>query len=491
MTIKSGESEADGALKRSRLTLGHDIRSAVSDVIGGLRLVDMSSLDEQNRPHLECARTAAELLARLLDDAAVVFLGEASPPAQDRPPVSVSELLDDLAARWSARAREKGLEFRLVSAEGLQSFAALDRLSIERIVSNLLGNAIKFCDRGQVTLDASCDAEGRLSLAISDAGPGFSPEALQMLFHYEGRPSGNAKPGSGLGLYIAKEIADRLGAKLTAGNRPEGGALVTLTLPAIPMADPSGFEGLVPDLSGVDVLVADDNATSQLLLRNMLQSLGAKCVVASDGAEALRLFQHGDFDLAIMDIEMPGMTGIEAIKLIRQSETGSRRRLPIIAVTAYGLSANREVILSSGADEVVSKPIMAIDQIASAAARVLGQTSDRSVAAGPIELSSLDQATRTEIVGQLHTDLSGIADGLKAARNRRDRALVQRHCHVLVSLAGTIEATALLQEAQTLRETSKRQDWNGLETRIRKVERLLQDTLSSPFFGESAPRSLP
>ena len=267
--------------------------------------------------------------------------------------------------------------------------------------------------------------------------------------------------------------------------------MVTLTLPAIPMADPSGFEGLVPDLSGVDVLVADDNATSQLLLRNMLQSLGAKCVVASDGVEALRLFQHGDFDLAIMDIEMPGMTGIEAIKLIRQSETGSRRRLPIIAVTAYGLSANREVILSSGADEVVSKPIMAIDQIASAAARVLGQTSDRSVAAGPIELSSLDQATRTEIVGQLHTDLSGIADGLKAARNRRDRALVQRHCHVLVSLAGTIEATALLQEAQTLRETSKRQDWNGLETRIRKVERLLQDTLSSPFFGESAPRSLP
>lgn len=491
MTIESGESEADGALKRSRLTLGHDIRSAVSDVIGGLRLFDMSSLDEQNRPHLECARTAAELLARLLDDAAVVFLGETAQPAQDRPPVSVSELLDDLAARWSVRAREKGLEFRLVSADGLLGFATLDRLSVERILSNLLGNAIKFCDRGQVTLDVSCDAKGRLSLAISDTGPGFSPEALQMLFHYEGRPSGNAKPGSGLGLYIAKEIADRLDAQLTAGNRPEGGAVVTLTLPATPMADPSGSDNTMPDLTGLDVLVADDNATSQLLLRNMLQSLGAKCVVASDGAEAFRLFQHGDFDLAIMDIEMPGMTGIEAIKLIRQSEAGSRRRLPIIAVTAYGLSANRDVILSSGANEVVSKPITAIDQIAAAAARVLGQATDQHIVAGPVMLSSLDQATKAAIVGQLHSDLSDIADGLKAARNRRDRALVQRHCHVLVSLAGTIDATALLKEAQGLRETSKRQDWNGLETRIQKVERLLQDALSSPFFGESAQRSLP
>lgn len=473
---------------RSRLTLGHDIRSAVSDVIGGLRLVDMTALDDVSRPHIERARTAAELLARLLDDAAVVFLGEASPPDDRREPVSVADLLNDVAARWSARAREKGLEFCLSTAKGLPRFTGPDRLSVDRILSNLLSNAIKFCDQGQVTLDASCDDKGRLCIAISDSGPGFSDDALKMLFQYEGRPAGNAKPGSGFGLYIAKEIADRLGSELDARNRPEGGAIVTLRLPAPALAATSGARPDLVDLSGLKVLVADDNVTNQFLLRNMLQDLGATCTLASDGSEAFRHFQSREFDLVFMDIEMPGMTGIDVIRLIRQAEAGVGARLPIIAVTAYNLSANRKVIMTSGADDVVSKPILTIDQISTSCARVLGQMLDPSPATAVDALCNLDNATRTEIVGQLRADLSTIADGLQAARRRRDRALVQRHCHVLVALAGTIGASALQKDARGLLETSKRQDWNRLETRIRTVERQLQTALTMSLFDTVAPR---
>ncbi|MCB2122958.1 MAG: hypothetical protein KDD81_10385, partial [Rhodobacteraceae bacterium] len=151
--------------------LGHDLRAAVSDVIGGLRLIDQNDLDTHTRLQLERVRAAGELLARLMEEALAAMLGEEDGSGALPGNLQLARFLYDVEMRWSARAQEKGLGFRLSRAPDVPQVIALDRIALERILSNILSNAVKYTDRGSVSLDVAMSPVGALTITVDDDGP--------------------------------------------------------------------------------------------------------------------------------------------------------------------------------------------------------------------------------------------------------------------------------------------------------------------------------
>ncbi len=478
--------EAEGA----RLALlGHDLRAAVSDIVGGLRLIDAARLEEGPRSQFERVRAASEVLARLLEDALAGMVGEevaGSAPAS----MALSRLLRDVELRWAGRAREKGLDFALRPAADLPRMIRLDRIALERILSNLLSNAVKYTDRGGIEMAVTLTADATLCFAVRDDGPGFEPPARPGCREGTDR---TAKPGCGLGLQIAVEMAARLGGRLIMHNREAGGAEATLCLPQAAWSPEVGapeVEPGLPDLSQMKVLVAEDSDLNQMLIRQMLTALGAEVALAQDGLEALNRLESGAFDLALIDIEMPRLSGIEVMRAIRAGG-GRHARMPILAVTAYTLRANREAILAAGADSILAKPFGGIDTFGAAIAALLERARGPAEAAAPAEappqaldvgrfeklLDIAGPAGRDELLARLLSDLRAVERGLVQGCETPDFAQICAQTHVLIAVSGAVGAERLMQAAQRLNGAAHRHALVAVRELGPEVMALLDDLI--------------
>lgn len=450
--------------KRAAL-LGHDIRNAVSDILGGLTLADLEPLDPESRQQLRRVKSASEQLALLSDEVLALVMGEAHPANGAGDGLQLMPFLEDIEARWSAHAREKGLGFSLELGADLPVTIGTERGALDRILANLIGNAVKHTEAGEVTLSVGMRAQEALNLTVRDPGPGFSDGALARLFEANGRPPENDTPGSGLGLHIVRSLADRINARIEVGNRTIGGAEVALLLPRAAWAPgvsgrPETAETL-PDLHGKYVLVAEDNETNQLLIRQMLDTLGAACRLAADGQEALDCLERERFDLALIDIEMPRLSGLDLIRTLRAEERDPDQPLPVLAITAYVLSANREEIYEAGADGILAKPIMSLESFGEAIGTVLQmQTRARHAPATATDAPPLDSlhlerllalagdANGRELLERLRQDFRTVQSGIQNALSAPDFALLRARTHVLISLSGAVGA----EDLQTLAE---------------------------------------
>ena len=465
--------------------LSHDIRSAVSDVVSGLRLVDFSQLDPATAAQLQRVSTAGETLAQLLESALRQLEGGESTGQEGAPessapvePVPLLAVMRNLERRWAGHARERSMALRLDIAADLPTVLHLDATALDRVLANLLSNAFKYADWGEVVLAVDMRAGDELRFRVRDQGPGFSDAALAQLFERGGRPTGQTRPGSGLGLHIAKGLATGLGGQLQVANGKPSGADVSLLLPraswsrrAAARPDPADTEPLpLPDLSGLTALVAEDNPTNQLLFTQMLDHLGAGWRLAPDGAEAMRLLETRQFDFALVDIDMPELTGTEVISRTRALESDTRL-LPIIAVTAYVLQEHRERIYAAGADGILAKPVQSLGAFGHAIATLMLRTRGTAPAPldpteeeptapeGPtedaesapdycpsrlerlIEISGDDGGR--EFLTRLHTDLCRTREALKQASADGAHGEIRAQTHVLISLSGAVGARPL------------------------------------------------
>ena len=464
-----------GDLARLSL-LGHDLRAAVSDIIGGLRLIDHSAMDHGTGLQLERVRTAGEVLARLLEEAFSAMGAEPdiSAPAN----VQMTRFLYDVEMRWSGRARENGLAFHVAVAPDLPKVLALDRIALERVLANILSNAIKYTDAGTVRLDVTLSDTGSIRMEVRDEGPGFSQDALERLYQYAGRPDNCCKPGHGLGLHISKDMAGRLGGTLEVANLPDGGAAVAIVLPPDCWSAPHPeTTSPLPDLSRLKVLVAEDNATNQALIGHMLSAMGAEFEIAADGVEALHWLEREDFDLLLIDIEMPRLSGIDVIRSLR-GKSCLHARMPIIAATAYVLRSNRDAIYAAGADAILAKPLPNIATFGQAIASVMARnTDDRAggcaVAGSSDEKVELNRATFEHLLGiagpdgtkelldRVHSDLRRAERGLIAGLTETDFAAIRADTHVLISLAGAVGAERLQCLAEAMNAAAHSRDASG------------------------------
>lgn len=453
--------------------LAHDVRSSMFGLLGSLELIEDEGLSAKTRERLKRARTSGALLNDLL----MLVFGGGDARNIDAP-LNVSVEIDLLVQRWYDQAQQVGLKFERNISQDIEAIDVLDRTDFHRIFNNIIGNAIKFSTDGSIII-AATSSDGNVVISVTDTGPGFSKSAMGMLFEFRGRPEDSPQAGSGLGLYISEMLVSNAGGTISVENVDDVGARVTITLPMsdtqVPRSNRTDTDAL-PDLSHLNILLAEDNVTNQLVVTQMLQSMGANFQVASDGVETLALFERDDFDAVLLDIEMPRKSGLEVLREIR-ARRDAKSGVPMIALTAYVMHEHREKIDAAGADGLIAKPIAGIAPLGrqileyvngiSSKCEVESNTSATSMIedTGYIDRAIYDVLAGTigpdfleEFLEEVVLDFESIKVGLTKAQASADYSEWRSHSHILISVAGAVGAKTLQGLAQELNMAAKAAD---------------------------------
>ena len=343
-------------------TMSHEIRTPLNGVLGMAQVMEGDELSAAQRERLRVVRESGSALTLILNDVLDLARIEAGQLELRPEPFDLRELLVGCGQTFTALAEGKGLTHDLVIARSATGAYLGDAGRLRQILHNLLSNAVKFTVAGGVSIAARFES-GLLELTVADTGPGVAPDEQERLF---GRfvllddIATRRHGGAGLGLAISRELARAMGGDITLYSRPGEGSAFTVSLPfprveaetpAAPTAGPATAPGL-------RVLAAEDNPTNQLVLRSVLRQAGIEPMIVEDGARAVEAWRTGAWDLVLMDIHMPVMDGLAALRMIRDQEVAeSLPRTPIIALTANAMRHQVEHLLAAGMDDHVGKPI--------------------------------------------------------------------------------------------------------------------------------------
>ncbi|WGM37151.1 ATP-binding protein [Caulobacter sp. NIBR1757] len=376
---RAGESKA-----RFLATMSHEIRTPMNGVLGMAQLLRSSARDEQ-KDQIDTLIQSGEFLMSILNDILDLSRIDADRMAIVTAPQNISELARELNGFWGAAAAQKGLELTLEVDPALPPVLVMDGRRIRQVLFNLIGNALKFTPEGRVGIELTgepdSDGAARLRISVRDSGIGIDPATLPQLFDAFTQADESSRRdfgGTGLGLAICSQLTELMGGRLWAESRPGLGSTfhIELILPigeAAPAAseDPAAAPAQGPPLS---ILAVDDNAVNLVVLDQILTAFGHRVSKAASGPEALDRLSVAAFDLVLMDIQMPGMTGIEALTALRGAP-GPNQDTPVIAVTADVLTRDRKAYVALGFDGQVSKPV----QIPALMAELAGLSDERTM----------------------------------------------------------------------------------------------------------------
>jgi PAS domain S-box-containing protein len=367
--------------------MSHEIRTPMNGVLGVMHLLKREKLPGEADHLLGEALACGRMLSTLLDDVIDFSRIEAGRLDVTQEAVDPSELAASVARLLRGQADHKGLELR-VDAPDL-GLILTDPSRLRQALFNLVGNAVKFTPAGSVTLRVrrvegeGGGAEPRVAFEVIDTGIGIAAEAQARLFErFQQADASTTRRfgGSGLGLAITRRLAQMMGGEVGFTSREGAGSTFVLTI-AAPPAQVLATEAEVADdlLQGLKILVVEDNATNRLVARKILEQLGARVETAEDGLDGVTTAARG-FDLILMDVQMPGIDGLEAARRIRNLP-GPAAKTPIIALTANVLSHQRAAYLAAGMDGVAAKPIAPAALIAEIVRLAGGQVEDAAVVA--------------------------------------------------------------------------------------------------------------
>ncbi len=353
--------------------MSHELRTPLTSILGfaGLAMEE----PEFAASHLATVRRNGEHLLAVINDLLDLSKVEAGKLQLDLVPTDVRRLIQEMSSQYTQRASEKGLMLRTAIASDVPSLVTSDPTRLRQILHNLLGNAMKFTDRGEVSLTVGVEPEpdrhGLRSLAITvrDTGVGMTPDQLGRAFlPFEQADASTSRRygGTGLGLAITWRLVEMLGGTIKATSEPGKGSEFVVRTPVIEAAQlaeepdtPAADAPVCPPASASSplerarVLVVDDGVDNRRLLDLYLTRAGAEVEQAASGYEAIESAGLTAFDLILMDLQMPGMDGLEATKRLRELGV----RAPIVAMTAHAMPGYRERCLAAGCDALLTKPV--------------------------------------------------------------------------------------------------------------------------------------
>lgn len=363
--------EGEQSLARADLlaAVSHEMRNTLNGLLGVSELLLASTLDGEQRQHVNAIRACADGLRNLSVDMLDLSRMESGRFRMKAAPFAPAEMLEHVVRMTGPQAATKCLHFEAHFGEGLRTPLTGDRQRISQILLNLVGNAIKFTSGGQIAITMTAEAHAgqtELTVTVADTGCGMEPAMLETLFQPWRRRQLHAESGAGLGLAISRRLARQMHGDITVRSTPGIGSTFTLTLtlpvseeitesvgttaPPLPLPLPQPAPA-----ASLTVLVADDHHINRALLNAILRKMGHDVVLVDNGRSAVERALSGTVDLVLMDIQMPQLDGVAATREIRAHEPAGQH-LPILGVTGHESTEHRKAFTNAGMDGVVTKP---------------------------------------------------------------------------------------------------------------------------------------
>lgn len=515
--LKRAKEKAESASRTKSeflANMSHEIRTPIGGIMG---MADMALSLEPNEDQKECLiliKTAAENLLEIVNDILDISKIEAGKMEMVPENFDLNVLLSTTVMNLRSVAEKKGIDIRYSIAPAVPQFLTGDQAKVRQVLFNLLGNAVKFTEKGRVDINiekvgpgaeeiAEPDKEIALLFSVGDTGIGISPDKYDSIFEAFEQVDGSVSKkygGTGLGLAICKHLVTLMGGRIWLESKKGVGTTFYFTVTFKPAdmavaAEPSGLSPQAPPGSrSLMILLAEDNEVNQKFLKHWIEKAGHSVTVVGNGMEVLDVMEKTRFDLILMDIQMPGMDGIEATKMIRSSASrGIDPNIPIIALTAYAMKSDRERILNSGFNAYIAKPVdknklfnvvdsMIEERSLSEIRKIVAE--DISSDDIDIDLEALkadydfDYELLADTVNGLKSHLPSEMEALGHALELNDFATATKISHKLKGSIGLFRAPKCLRYTERLEAATRNKDIDLSRTLFEELNKALDSALA-------------
>ena len=505
--------------------MSHEIRTPMNGVLGMLEMIKDTSLSKTQSDLLRTAYASADSLLAIINDILDFSKIEAGKMTIEQIEISVRNVVSDICTLLGGTAREKGLTLSCDIDSDLPGVLIGDPVRLRQVLTNLIGNAVKFTETGEVRVKVNLlrcvENAARVEFSVEDTGIGISRTVLPRLFDEFTQADGSTTRkfgGTGLGLTISRQLVELMGGNINVVSTEGQGSTFSFTLDMTicehhtreqESADHTGLKDgngqqkqditTFPD--SIQVLMAEDNVVNQKVAISMLKKIGIQHIdVARDGREAVSMNSTHTYDLILMDCQMPQMSGYEATGVIRRQEREQQLPpIPIIAMTANAMAEDREKCLAAGMDGYLSKPVKTQELQTTLAQWLiydtLPQTADNSIAGGEVVeqstqyplidqqvLAALKELMEEEFPALINSYIEDapklLADILSSSKEA-DREILVRAAHTLKSSSNNLGATKLAMIAEAIEKQSQDNKLSVAATLIPSLQAALDETIEA------------